>query len=288
MIRRWLVSVSVLSTPLLERQNLVICNLLRYQPSSCFSSSSAKSGTHCVISQREDQISTDRRDNFTQNGEVKSDLKSEVSDPIKNGNAYWYERSQQTTIRLMLGISAVNFYVWSAVLFNHIVFAGKVADGIDLGSGDPMFGYLGCGATFLIAYFTRHFANHAVYQSYLTKDKKRFGFQVHNVLGLPGRVFEIPVGNAKALGPILPGDKELPVESSRVAFLLRTNYVPIKADGVSSNLLIERDGILDLSSEAISLLSQQHKGTIDQKETRKEWRKNTGRKENNRKDNASS
>jgi hypothetical protein len=279
MIQRF-VSVSiVLPSPRHRKQNLAIFNLLRYQSFLYFSSFSTKNKTNHVNSQLRDENSQDTSSVRTK--DLKSDLKSEVDNPIENDDhAYWYQRSQQSTIRLMLGISAVNFYVWSAVLFNHIVFAGKVVEGIDLGSGDPMFGYLGCGATFLIAYFTRHFAHHAVYQSYLTKDKKRLGFQVHNLLGLPGKVFEIPVGNAKALGAILPSDKDKPVESTRVALLLRTNYVPIKAEGVSSNLLIEREGILDRSSEAISLLSQEHKGTIDQKETRKEWRTNTRKNDN--------
>ncbi|RYY83652.1 hypothetical protein EON63_10780 [archaeon] len=56
---------------------------------------------------------------------------------------------------------------------------------IDLG-GDPSWSYLGLAATGLFVYFTRHFAHQTVYQSYLSADGKRMGFQVHNLFGSPG------------------------------------------------------------------------------------------------------
>ena len=85
---------------------------------------------------------------------------------------------------------------WSHHLVNCIVYKDVIIQGIDLG-GQPYwtaFGYLGTG---LIFYCNREYATHAAHSVYESADGKRIGFQMYNMVGLPGRRIEATIGNVR-------------------------------------------------------------------------------------------
>ncbi|KAJ1406547.1 hypothetical protein B484DRAFT_404116, partial [Ochromonadaceae sp. CCMP2298] len=86
-------------------------------------------------------------------------------DPLSPGETLLYRETQQFTVRMMLGVSGVNFLYWGSQVVNSIVYKGVVVQGIDLG-GDPMWSLVGSFATGLIVFFTRSYAHHSVYQAY--------------------------------------------------------------------------------------------------------------------------
>lgn len=160
----------------------------------------------------------------------------------------------------------IHFKVWSAVIFNHFMFDGQIIRGIDL-SGDVNIGYVGTAATFVLAYFTRHFANQCANCVYITRDKKRLGFQVHNLMGNPGKIFEVPVG--KAIFSATP--------TTEKRALLRSGYVPIKIEGMSSKLLVEMDGFFPDKQSYVDLLDSKRQ-LPEVKSSRIEWHKSIRRK----------
>ena len=75
---------------------------------------------------------------------------------------------------------------WSYYLTNVYVNQGTViVQGINF--GDPAWGALGAFGTGFIFYMTYEYARHAAYYVYETEDGQRLGFQMHTVLGYPGR-----------------------------------------------------------------------------------------------------
>lgn len=147
------------------------------------------------------------------------------------------------------------------------MFDGQIIRGLDL-SGDVNVGYVGTAASFVLAYFTRHFANQCSSLMYVTKDKKRLGFQVHNLMGNPGKVFEVPVGKAVF--------SSNPMAEKKV--FLRSGYVPIQVEGMSSKLLVEMDGFLPDKQNYVDLLDSKKLQTPQVKSSRVEWQKTIRRR----------
>jgi hypothetical protein len=149
---------------------------------------------------------------------------------------------------------------WSTFTANHYLYAGKIVNGINLaGEADVMWGYVGMAATGLIVFFTRHFANNAVFQSYLSADKHRIGFQVHNLLGEPGRKFEVPIGNAKFLSPDQMKEKNA-AKDSLAKSLFKSSMIPLRVEGISSNILLDNEGLIKGSEETQLLIDLLEKG----------------------------
>ncbi len=107
--------------------------------------------------------------------------------------------------------------------------------------GDLGFGLIGLGGSAVIFHLARIYALHAVRKGYLTNDEARIGFQVHNILGNPGRKYEFPIGNAKVL------------EHQR--FFLNS-VIPVSVKGMGYNLLLDPDGIFHDKNKLISILKQ--------------------------------
>jgi hypothetical protein len=147
-------------------------------------------------------------------------------------------------------------------------------NGIDLAGTNPMWGYFGIAATGLIVYFTRHFAHHVVYQSYLTPDKKRIGFQVHNILGNPGRKFEVSVGKAKFLSPNT-ALVDNAANKSFVKNLFNSSLIPLRVEGIEGNVLVDREGLAqEPAVKLIEILSKGQESQVESKEQRLEhWKR---------------
>jgi hypothetical protein len=122
---------------------------------------------------------------------------------------------------------------------------GEVVHGIELGM-EPYWGYFGTFATALIAFLARSYAHGAIIQAYESADGKRLGFQLHNMMGYPGRKIEVNIGQAKLLSP-----KETYLKSDGVAvapsslgskFFPNSNQIPVRVDGWRLNILLDKQG----------------------------------------------
>ena len=131
-----------------------------------------------------------------------------------------------------------------------------------MGGGDITYGYVGTAATFALAFFTRYFAQQCVTMAYITKDKKRLGFQVHNLLGNPGKILEVPIGKAKFAAPLSTNQTK--------KSMFQSSYIPIKIEGRDGKLLIEVDGFLSPNSKALELLDPNQQ-SLDNKSSRVKW-----------------
>jgi hypothetical protein len=157
------------------------------------------------------------------------------------------------------------------LIANYFWFKGTMFGDIDLG-GDPSWGYAGVFATGLFVYFTRHFAHHAVYQSYISEDGRRIGFQVHNLFGDPGRKFEVSVGNARFLDEKLTKESVLQGEQKK-SILMNSSLVPLRVEGIKGNILVDREGMHQNQGKLATLLSEPQKAQVVSKDNREEWRK---------------
>lgn len=165
----------------------------------------------------------------------------------------------------------VNFYVYKDV----------VVEGINL-AGDPTWGYFGMFATGIMVYFARHFSHRMLYQVYISPDKRRIGFQFHNMFASPGRKVEVSLGKAQFLSPLDPNFvNALKDENTEIATksgsLLSSSLVPVKVQGIDGNVLIDKEGLVknrQAAGELIEILTKGEALLIDSKEKREEWRKN--------------
>lgn len=203
-----------------------------------------------------------------------------------------YKESQEYTIRIMMGVSTVNFIYWSSLLINTVIYKDIIVEGINLG-GDPMWAFFGSFASGFFFYFTRTFANHSVYQCYESSDNKRIGFQMHTILGYPGRKFEVNIGNARFISKsnslvlgmdqnnddnntVLPSIKD--VDSRKDTFfdrVLKSSLIPITVDGFPGNALLDEHGqYYDKNRLVYLLLDPSKMVKSESKENRKKWREN--------------
>lgn len=172
-----------------------------------------------------------------------------------------FRDSQQFSIRMMLGVSFVNAAYWGSSVIHSVLYKGIVVDGINL-AGDPTWGYVGMFATGFLLFFSRSFAHHSCYRCYESADRKRIGFQVHTMLGNPGRKFEVAIGNARfasnkkytALGSNVIG-----AELGKGGFLssvMRTSMVPIRVEGIAGNILLDQYGTFNNDKRLIQLVER--------------------------------
>jgi hypothetical protein len=83
----------------------------------------------------------------------------------------------------------------------------------------------------IIYAFTFKFAHNTPCVVYESADEKRIGFQIHTILGFPGRKLEI----SKEKVRITP-------KKSRNWFLASSSYIPIHVEGINGNMLIDNTG----------------------------------------------
>lgn len=146
----------------------------------------------------------------------------------KEGNKILYKASQELTCRVMLSAASFNFLYWSYYLTSCAYYKDIVVQGINLG-GDPRWGFLGAFGTGLMFYVTQQYSHHAVSKCYLTVDGERLGFQMHNIIGQPGRKIECRLGNAY-------------MGSYNKKTNFGSSYIPLRVKGVDRNILIDESG----------------------------------------------
>lgn len=200
-------------------------------------------------------------------------------DEEQHSDTLLYKESQQLTIRMMLGVSVVNAVFWSNQLVQYALYRDVVIQGINLG-GDPTWAYFGSIATGAIVYFSRTYAHHSIYQCYESQDSMRIGFQVHTILGYPGRKFEVKIGTARFISksnPIMSsvyGDDDSNITNSKkgvLNHLLKTSMIPIVVDGFQGNLLLDEHGFYTDKKRLAELLSVDTKKMVDSKQMRVQW-----------------
>mmetsp|Transcript_10212 Transcript_10212/g.16762 ORF Transcript_10212/g.16762 Transcript_10212/m.16762 type:complete len:265 (-) Transcript_10212:341-1135(-) len=198
---------------------------------------------------------------------------------LNPGEKLLYRETQQFTVRMMLGVSGVNFLYWGSQIANCIFYRGIVIEGIDLG-GDPTWAMVGSFATGLFVFFSRSYAHHSVFQCYESQDGERLGFQMHTILGRPGRKIEVGLGKARFISPptaLLEG-KEIAEEKANqsvVSSLLKTSMIPVSIDGFEGNALFDEGGKYYDKHRLVELLSKpinEIRG-VDEKDSRTAWKK---------------
>ena len=91
-------------------------------------------------------------------------------------------------------------------------------------------------------YFTRQFAHHAARKAYETRDGKRIGFVMHNVIGGIGKKVEVSVGNARV------------IRKDGSAF--GASLLPVRVKGLGKNVLIDSKGKFYWSRRLFDLLKE--------------------------------
>ena len=216
-----------------------------------------------------------------------STKKSPEIDPIKEENSkrtpmsaagekLLYEGPQTFQIRMMFGVGCVNVLYWTYYMSTCYLYKDVVHHGIAFG-GDPSWGYIGMAGTVIIFYCTREYSQHAAYYAYETADGKRLGFQLHTMLGFPGRKIEASIGNVRLANTMSSG--------------MGSSFIPLRVEGVGKNVLIDRDctyyangrlmellkvgnssrgGVRSNDGEGKTMISSR---MLDSKEHRIEWKK---------------
>ena len=200
------------------------------------------------------------------------------------GEKLLYEGSQEFHIRMMFGVGCVNVLYWSWWVANCYMYKDVVHQGINFG-GDPRWGFVGAAGTLLIFYATREYSSHAAYYVYETADGRRLGFQLHTILGLPGRKIEASIGNVRL--------------ANTIASSTGSSFVPLRVEGVGKNVLIDRDGTYYANGRLMELLqagaaprtgsavaggssSRASAAVLDSKENRVTWKKQEHQKRKQR------
>jgi len=168
--------------------------------------------------------------------------KSHLSPESIHGEKLLYEGNSAFTCRAMSAVGITNLTYWTYYLVNSYVYKDVVIQGIDLG-GDPRWSIAGFMGTTLIFYCTREYSNHAALYAYESADGQRLGFQMYTMIGHPGRKIEANIGNVRL--------------ANTVAFNLGSDsFVPLRIEGVSKNVLLDKDGTYYSNNRLKELLIQ--------------------------------
>lgn len=106
------------------------------------------------------------------------------------------ETGNNRNIRAMVFATGVNLFYWgfnsSMTIYDNIL--ANVPFGLDIMRGAELDTFLFVASTFLVG-ATKLFADHSVMKVYENVHDGRIGFQVHTLLGFPGKCLEVPIGN---------------------------------------------------------------------------------------------
>ena len=177
----------------------------------------------------------------------------------ENSSKELYHCDQSLTIRAMGAMGGFNVLFWGQYLASIFLFDQKniTVQGVEISlAGDPMWGYAGVVGTGMILYSTYMFATHAVNRAYLTSDKKRIGFQIHDMWGNPGRILEVKLGLAKKV--TIPG-----------IISKNSSYIPVKIEGRDKNVILDESGRFEYDGELLRLLDESQESMIQSKEERR-------------------
>ena len=107
-----------------------------------------------------------------------------------------FEESSSRNIRAMIFATGVNLTYWgfnsTLTLYNNIM--SGIPFGYGILEGAQLDTFLLVASTFLVG-ATKLYADHSVSKVYENLDDGRVGFQVHTILGFPGKNIEVPIGN---------------------------------------------------------------------------------------------
>jgi hypothetical protein len=130
---------------------------------------------------------------------------------------------------------------------HYFVYKDVVIEGIAL-KGDPVWGAIGMVASVGLLWVTRRYAHQTAFQVYETADGKRLGFQMHDMVGRPGRRVEVSVGNVHFLNKtndITRSEAEQEAAEAKAGVFNKiagTSHVPIFVKGMGGNVLIDSEG----------------------------------------------
>jgi hypothetical protein len=169
--------------------------------------------------------------------EVSQVIDDSTENPVdKYGNKILYRGEQELVVRMLFGASSFNFVYWTYYTATAYYYQDVVIHGIDLG-GDIRWGAVGAFATGLMFYATKTFKDNACYMAYLVKgdhkDDDRFGFQMHDFFGGPGRRVEANIGNCHIITDDGSG-------TGRGRF--GSSFLPLRVKGMGKNVLIDEKG----------------------------------------------
>lgn len=107
-----------------------------------------------------------------------------------------FEETSSKNIRAMMFATGINLTYWgfNSSLTIYSNFAAGVPFGYGTFDGAELDSFLFVASTALVA-ATKLYADHAVMKVYENYEANRIGFQVHSILGFPGKYLEVPVGN---------------------------------------------------------------------------------------------
>ena len=157
------------------------------------------------------------------------------------GNKVLYVANQELTCRIMLSAASFNLFYWTYYLSTCWYYQDVVVQGVAL-AGDPRWGFFGAFGTGIMFYVTQQYSSHTAFRCYESADGARLGFQMHTMLGKPGRKIECSVGNAY----LMEGS------SSRRSKVFGSSYMPLRVKGVDKNILIDRTGSYFVDAHAVS------------------------------------
>jgi hypothetical protein len=107
-----------------------------------------------------------------------------------------YEETSSRNIRAMIVATGINLTYWgfnsSLTIYNN--FMAGVPFGSGIFGGAELDTFLLVASTALVG-ATKLYADHSVMKVYENFEANRVGFQVHTLLGFPGKYLEVPIGN---------------------------------------------------------------------------------------------
>jgi hypothetical protein len=107
-----------------------------------------------------------------------------------------YEETSSRNIRAMMFATGVNLTYWgfnaTMTIYNNLEAGASL--GMDMFEGAGMDTGLFFASSALVG-ATKLYADHSVMKVYENFEANRVGFQVHSILGFPGKYLEVPIGN---------------------------------------------------------------------------------------------
>ena len=172
----------------------------------------------------------------------KNDQNDDMGQKNRVGERTLFRSKDGMTIPIMFGVTCLNWVIWPMSILDHYVInpnseiPGLISEYPVLG----FFGLFGCG---VMTYFINVFSASYCHRVYESSDEKRIGFQVHNILGVPSRKFEVPKHSAKIIGSD-GKEANLPQDFRTVknGNFLGGNYVMIRVEGIGYNILVNKGG----------------------------------------------
>lgn len=180
-----------------------------------------------------------------------------------------YKGNKGTYIKGMLGLAGFNVCYWTTLIAADYFYKAPTIDGATFLS-NPWWGYMGGIASAGIFYVTKKFSQNSVYKAYLSADGERLGFQMHTIIGSPGRKVEFALGNAKLLQKVSKADMDKPGQSG----FLSTTALPVSVEGLEFNALLDKKGTYYENAMILDLLTAPDElKNVASKQDRLAWKK---------------